>query len=139
MSLPMVTAIGNLTADPELRFTPNGHAVVRFRVACNDRKFDKATNEWKDGDTTYIDVVAWRTIAENVAESLQRGDAAVVTGSLKVRKYEKKDGSEGIAVEIEADAVAALIDRHPVKPQRTPKAPSPNADYDPWASSDAPF
>ena len=85
-----VTIIGNLTADPELRFTPSGHAVASFTVASTTRMLDKSTNEWKDGDTIFMRCSVWRQYAENVAESLGRGMRVIATGRLKQRSYETK-------------------------------------------------
>ena len=93
---------GNLTDDPELRYTPNGAAVVKFRVAVNRRYKDEAGN-WKDGETSYFTVNAWRTLAENVAESLTRGTRVVVAGRLQMRSWENQEGEKRTVIEIEAD------------------------------------
>ena len=90
-----ITVIGNLTADPELRFTPSGAAVCNFTVASTNRVLDRATNEWKDGDTVFLRCNVWRQYAENVAESLTRGMRVMVTGRLKVRQYETREGGKG--------------------------------------------
>jgi single-strand DNA-binding protein len=90
----VVTVIGNLTGDPELRFTPNGQAVASFTVASTTRMLDKATNEWKDGDTLFLRCSVWRQYAENVAESLTKGTRVIVTGRLKQRSYETKEGEK---------------------------------------------
>ena len=87
-----ITIIGNLTNDPELRFTPSGAAVASFTVASSSRVLDKQTNEWKDGDTVFMRCAVWRQYAENVAESLTRGSRVIVTGRLKQRSYETKEG-----------------------------------------------
>ena len=99
---------GNLTDDPELRYTPNGAAVVKFRVAVNKRYKDEAGN-WKDGETSYFTVNAWRTLAENVAESLTRGTRVVVAGRLQMRSWETQDGDKRTVVEIEADEVGPSL------------------------------
>jgi single-strand DNA-binding protein len=104
-----ITLVGNLTNDPELRFTPSGAAVANFTVASSTRVLDKQTNEWKDGDTTFIRCNVWRQYAENVAESLQRGMRVVVTGRLKVRQYETRDGGKGTSVECEVDDVGPVL------------------------------
>ncbi len=104
-----ITVIGNLTADPELRFTPSGQAVANFTVASTNRLLDKATNEWKDGDTVFIRCSVWRQYAENVAESLTKGTRVVVTGRLKVRQYEARDGSKGTSVECDVDEVGPAL------------------------------
>src|ERR1035441_6344535 len=89
-----ITLTGNLCSDPELRFTPSGQPVAKFRIASTPRSFDKATNEWKDGDSLFLDCSVWRQAAENVAESLQRGMRVIVTGRLKQRSYEMKQGEK---------------------------------------------
>lgn len=104
-----ITLIGNLTDDPELKFTPSGAAVANFTVASTPRTFDKQTNEWKDGDALFIRCAAWRQLAENVAESLQKGQAVIVTGALKVRQYERTDGSKGTSVELNVDEIGPSL------------------------------
>ena len=99
---------GNLTDDPELRYTPNGAAVVKFRVAVNKRYKDEAGN-WKDGETSYFTVNAWRTLAENVAESLTRGANVIVVGRLQQRSWETQDGEKRTVIEIEADEVGPSL------------------------------
>src|SRR3954466_4387965 len=93
-----VTIVGNLTDDPELRYTPNGAAVAKFRVAVSPR-FKDENGQWKDGDTSYFSVSAWRALAENAAESLTRGTRVVVTGRLKQRSWESQEGEERSAIE----------------------------------------
>lgn len=106
---PQIVIVGNLVADPELRFTPSGQAVVNFTVASTERYMDKATNEWKDGDSTFIRCTAWRMLAENVAETLAKGLRVIVTGKLKVRQYETKDGTKGTSVECDVDEVGPSL------------------------------
>lgn len=96
----IITVIGNLTDDPELKFTPSGAAVANFTVASTPRTFDRQTNEWKDGDTLFIRCDVWRQAAENVAESLQKGMRVLVHGALRVRQFERQDGSRGTSVEM---------------------------------------
>jgi single-strand DNA-binding protein len=103
-----IVIVGNLTDDPELRYTPNGAAVAKFRVAVNRRFKDEAGN-WKDGDTSYFTVNAWRSLAENVAESLTRGTRVVVAGRLQMRSWETQDGEKRSVVEIEADEVGPSL------------------------------
>src|SRR5687768_14374059 len=105
----VITVVGNLTSDPELKFTPSGAAVANFTVASTPRTFDKQTNEWKDGDPLFIRCDAWRQMAENVAESLQKGQRVVVTGSLRVRNFERQDGSKGTSVEMNVDEVGPSL------------------------------
>src|SRR3990172_6098052 len=97
----VITIIGNLTNDPELRFTPSGAAVANFTVASTPRTFDKQANEWKDGDTLFMRCSVWRDAAENVAESLQRGAGVIVVGKLKMRSYETKEGEKRTVVEMD--------------------------------------
>jgi single-strand DNA-binding protein len=104
-----ITVVGNVTNDPELRFTPSGAAVASFTVASSTRILDKQTNEWKDGDTVFLRCNVWRQYAENVAETLTRGMRVIVTGRLKVRQYETRDGGKGTSVECEVDDVGPAL------------------------------
>src|SRR5271165_438053 len=104
-----ITIIGNLVNDPELRYTPTGQAVANFRVASTPRFMDKATNEWKDGDSLFLSCNVWRQAAENVAESLQRGMRVIVTGRLKQRNYETKEGEKRTVYEVEVDDVGPSL------------------------------
>jgi single-strand DNA-binding protein len=101
--------VGNLVDDPELRYTPNGAAVAKIRVAVTPRYRDQATNEWKDGESSFFTVNAWRTLAENAAESLTRGSAVIVVGRLKQRSWETQDGEKRSVVEIEADELGPSL------------------------------
>ena len=104
-----ITVVGNLVADPELRFTASGQPVATFRVASTPRVMDKATNEWKDGDSLFLTCNVWRQAAENVAESLQRGMRVIVTGRLKQRSYETKEGEKRTVFEVEVDDVGPSL------------------------------
>src|SRR6478752_1697254 len=104
-----ITVVGNLTNDPELRFTPSGQAVANFTVASTTRFLDKQTNEWKDGDTVFLRCSVWRQYAENVAESLTRGMRVIVQGRLKVRQYETREGGKGTSVECDVDDVGPAL------------------------------
>ena len=104
-----VTIVGNLTADPELRFTPSGQAVANFTVASTTRLLDRQTNEWRDGDTVFMRCAVWRQYAENVAESLTRGSRVIVTGRLKQRSYETKEGEKRTVVELDVDDVGPAL------------------------------
>ena len=99
----VITVIGNITGDPELRFTPSGAAVANFTVASTPRAFDRQSNEWKDGETLFMRCSVWRDAAENVAESLGRGTRVIVSGRLKSRSYETKEGEKRTVVEMEVD------------------------------------
>jgi single-strand DNA-binding protein len=104
-----ITVVGNLTNDPELRFTPSGAAVASFTVASTPRFLDKATNEWKDGDPLFLRCSVWRQAAENIAESLTRGARVIVTGRLKQRSFETKEGEKRTVVELEVDEVGPSL------------------------------
>jgi len=105
----VITLVGNLVDDPELRFTPSGQAVAKFRIASTPRYLDKATNEWKDGESLFLTCNVWRQAAENVAESLQRGMRAIVQGRLKQRSYETKEGEKRTVFEVEVDEVGPSL------------------------------
>jgi len=105
----VITVVGNLTADPELRFTPSGAAVANFTVASTPRTFDKNTNEWKDGEALFLRCSVWRQAAENVAESLQRGTAVIVQGRLKQRSYETKEGEKRTVYELDVDEIGPSL------------------------------
>ena len=141
MSTPHLTVVGNLTADPELRFTSSGHAVVNFTIAASDRVLDKDTNEWKDGDTVFMRCSVWRQYAENVAESLQKGMRVIATGRLKQRSYETREGEKRTAYELEVDDVGPALRYASAKVTRNSRDNasggfSGNAALadDPWAS-----
>lgn len=105
----VITVIGNLTADPELRFTPAGAAVANFTVASTPRTFDRQTNEWKDGDALFMRCNIWREAAENVAESLTRGSRVIVSGRLRQRSYETREGEKRTVVELEVDEIGPSL------------------------------
>lgn len=131
-----ITIIGNLTADPEMRYTPQGLPVARFTVASTPRTFDRQANEWKDGDSLFLACNAWRQLAENAAESLQRGMRVIVTGRLKQRSYETKEGEKRTVYEIEVDEVGPSLrsaTAKVLKAQRD-KPAAPQSESDPWAA-----
>jgi single-strand DNA-binding protein len=145
-----ITIIGNLVDDPQLRYTPTGQAVANFRVASTPRFLDKSTNEWKDGDSLFLSCNVWRQAAENVAESLQRGMRVIVSGRLRQRSYETKEGEKRTVYEIEVDEVGPSLrnaSAKVVKSSRATGAPaggqggyggaSPRPADDPWASEPA--
>ncbi len=139
----VITIVGNLVDDPELRFTPSGAAVAKFRVASTPRYLDKATNEWKDGDSLFLSCNVWRQAAENVAESLQRGMRVIIQGRLKQRSYETKEGEKRTVFEIEVDEVGPSLRNATAKIAKTSRAGGAPAvgsnggggNDDPWASS----
>jgi single-strand DNA-binding protein len=143
----IVTIVGNLTNDPELRFTPSGAAVASFTVASTPRVLDKATNEWKDGEALFMRCSVWRQYAENVAESLQKGTRVIVTGRLKQRSYETREGEKRTVVEMEVDEVGPALKYATAKVNKVQRggggfggdssastASSAASSDDPWAS-----
>ena len=136
-----ITIIGNVVNDPELRYTPSGQAVATFRVASTPRYLDKTTNQWVDGDSLFLSCNVWRQAAENVAESLQRGMRVIVSGRLKQRTYETKDGEKRTVYEIEVDEVGPSLRNASAKVSRTARS-SANAAAakpgdDPWVADQA--
>jgi len=113
-----ITVVGNMVADPELRFTAAGQPVATFRIASTPRIMDRQTNEWKDGDSLFLSCNVWRQAAENVAESLQRGMRVIVTGRLKQRNYETKEGEKRTVYEMEVDDVGPSLLRASAKVTR---------------------
>ena len=144
----VITIIGNLTNDPELRFTPSGAAVANFTVASTPRTFDRQSNEWKDGETLFMRCSVWREAAENVAESLQRGMRVVVSGRLRSRSYETKEGEKRTVIEMEVDEVGPSLRYASAKVTKTQRGSGGGgfgssgsgqqggyaADTDPWAT-----
>jgi single-strand DNA-binding protein len=139
-----VTIVGNLTNDPELRFTPSGAAVASFTVASTPRVLDKTTNEWKDGEALFMRCSVWRQYAENVAESLSKGSRVIVTGRLKQRSYETREGEKRTVVEMEVDEVGPALKYATAKVNKVARGgggfggdsggSSTAANDDPWAS-----
>lgn len=109
MNETTLTIAGNLAADPELRFTPSGTAVANFTVASTPRRFDKASGGWKDGEAIFIRCTAWRQLAENLAESLTRGQAVIVTGRLESNSYETREGEKRTSLQLQVDEVGASL------------------------------
>lgn len=144
----VITIVGNVTGDPELRFTPSGAAVANFTVASTPRAFDRQSNEWKDGETLFMRCSVWRDAAENVAESLQRGTRVIVTGRLKSRSYETKEGEKRTVIEMEVDEVGPSLRYATAKVARTQRGQGSGggfggqggqqggyaAESDPWAT-----
>ncbi|MFJ2743075.1 single-stranded DNA-binding protein [Streptomyces sp. NPDC087440] len=115
----VITVVGNLVDDPELRFTPSGAAVAKFRVASTPRIFDKQTNEWKDGEGLFLTCSVWRQAAENVAESLQRGMRVIVQGRLKQRSYEDREGIKRTVYELDVEEVGPALKSATAKVTKT--------------------
>jgi single-strand DNA-binding protein len=147
----VITVVGNLTADPELRFTPSGAAVANFTVASTPRTFDKNTNEWKDGEALFLRCSVWRQAAENVAESLHKGTAVIVQGRLKQRSYEK-EGEKRTVYELDVEEVGPSLKWATAKVTKASRGGgggyggggggsygggAPSGGNDPWASAPA--
>ncbi|MGP4109689.1 single-stranded DNA-binding protein [Streptomyces sp. 4N509B] len=115
----VITVVGNLVDDPELRFTASGAAVAKFRVASTPRTFDRQTSEWRDGETLFLTCSVWRQAAENVAESLTKGTRVIVQGRLKQRSYEDRDGVKRTVIDLEVDEVGASLRNATAKVTRT--------------------
>lgn len=137
-----VTVVGNLTADPELRFTPSGAAVASFTVAASSRYLDRQSNEWKDTDPVFMRCSVWRQYAENVAESLTKGTRVIVQGRLKQRSYETREGEKRTVVEMEVDDVGPALRYATAKVTRTARGDGGGSGGgggapadDPWASA----
>lgn len=138
----VITVVGNLVDDPELRFTPSGAAVANFRIASTPRTFDRQTNEWKDGEALFLSCSVWRQAAENVAESLTKGTRVVVQGRLKQRSYDDRDGNRRTVVELEVDEVGPSLKYATAKVTRASRggggfSGGGGGGNDPWASSPA--
>jgi single-strand DNA-binding protein len=131
--------VGNLTADPELRFTPAGDAVANFTVASTPRTLDRQTQEWKDGEALFMRCSVWRQAAENVAESLTKGTRVMVSGRLRQRSYETKEGEKRTVVELEVDEVGPSLKFAQASVQRASRGDAaPRRSFgrveDPWAT-----
>jgi|SRR5690242_3609638 len=138
----VITVVGNLTADPELRFTPAGAAVAKFTVASTPRVFDRQTNEWKDGESLFLPCSVWREAAEHVAESLQRGMRVIVQGRLKQRSYEDREGVKRTVYELDVEevgpslknATARVSKAQRKEVQQAARQQGQQSAGDPWAS-----
>ena len=104
-----VTIVGNLTQDPEMRFTPNGVAMVKLSIAVNRRRFNRDSNSWEDGEASFFNATCWRDLAENVSESLRKGTRVMITGSLKQRSWETQEGDRRSMVEIQVDEIGPSL------------------------------
>ena len=142
----VITVVGNLTADPELRFTPSGAAVASFTVASTPRTFDRQSNEWKDGEALFLRCSIWRQAAENVAETLQRGMRVIVQGRLQQRSFETREGEKRTVIEMQVDEVGPSLRYATAKVNRTQRGSSGGGGFggdsagaapadDPWSSA----
>ena len=138
-----LTVVGNLVADPELRYTQSGAPVASFTVASTPRTFDRASNEWKDGDALFLRCAAWRELAENIAESLTKGMRVIVQGRLTQRSYEDRDGQKRTVVELQVDEIGPSLKYASAKVTRAQRSGNgggfaggaPSGQGDPWAGS----
>ncbi|MCL1838404.1 MAG: single-stranded DNA-binding protein [Propionibacteriaceae bacterium] len=144
----IITVVGNLTADPELRFTPTGAPVANFTVASTPRMFDRQNNEWKDGDAMFLNCAIWRQAAENVAETLTKGMRVIVQGRLRSRSYETREGERRTVFEVEVEEIGPSLRYATAKVNRSTSGASSggwqasqsseaNIGPDPWANSSA--
>jgi single-strand DNA-binding protein len=144
----VITVVGNLTADPELRFTPSGAAVASFTIASTPRSFDRNTNEWKDGEALFLRCSLWRQAAENAAESLTRGMRVIAQGRLQQRSYETREGEKRTVIELQVDEIGPSLKYASAKVNRTQRGStsggfgssgsdggSGGASDDPWGSA----
>lgn len=139
-----ITVIGNLTDEPELRFTPSGAAVTRFRIASTPRIFDRQSSEWRDGEPLFLSCSIWRQPAENVAESLSRGSRVIVTGRLRQRSYETREGEKRTVIELDVDEVGPSLRYATAQVRKmdrsngrtaTPNRTADSTGDDPWSVS----
>jgi single-strand DNA-binding protein len=141
---PQINMVGNLVADPELRFTPSGVAAASLRIAVTPRSRDNATGEWKDGETVWLSGTVWRQYAENVAESLSKGTRVIVIGRLKQRSYETREGEKRTVYEVDIDDIGPALRYATAKIQKTGRGATTNdaaaapaasgGGNDPWGS-----
>jgi single-strand DNA-binding protein len=143
----VITVVGNLTADPELRFTPSGAAVASFTIASTPRQFDRNTNEWKDGEALFLRCSIWRQAAENCAESLTRGMRVIASGRLKQRSFETREGEKRTVIELDVDEIGPSLRYASAKVNKTQRGSSggfgssggsAGGTDDPWGSAPAP-
>ena len=140
----VITVVGNLTADPELRYTQNGLPVANFTIASTPRNFDRAANEWKDGDALFLRASVWREFAEHVAGSLTKGMRVIAQGRLRQRSYQDREGNQRTAIELEVDEIGPSLRYATAQVSRTaaaggaqPTNTTPVASEEPWATPSA--
>ena len=137
----VITVVGNLTSDPELRYTQNGLAVANFTIASTPRNFDRASNEWKDGEALFLRASVWREFAEHVAGSLTKGSRVIATGRLKQRSYETKEGEKRTTIELEVDEIGPSLRYATATVSRAASGGRPGVpagNDEPWGSPTAP-
>ena len=137
----VITVVGNLTSDPELRYTQNGLAVANFTIASTPRNYDRASSEWKDGEALFLRASVWREFAEHVAGSLTKGSRVIATGRLKQRSYETKEGEKRTTIELEVDEIGPSLRYATATVSRAASAGRPGVpagNDEPWGSPTAP-
>jgi single-strand DNA-binding protein len=134
-----VTVTGNLTSDPELRFTPSGSGVATFTVASTPRVLDRDSGKWRDGDPLFLRCSAWRSLGENAAECLTRGTRVIVTGRLKQRSFETKEGEKRTVVELDVEEIGASVRYATVHIQKAARTAGPSAAENTWTTDEPPF
>ena len=134
-----VTITGNLTSDPELRFTPSGSGVATFTVASTPRVLDRDSGKWRDGEPLFLRCSAWRSLGENVAECLTRGTRVVVTGRLKQRSFETKEGEKRTVVELDVEEIGPSLRYATVRVQKAARTAGPSAAEGTWTTDEPPF
>ncbi|MFC4859252.1 single-stranded DNA-binding protein [Actinophytocola glycyrrhizae] len=132
----IITVIGNLTADPELRFVPSGAAVANFTVASTPRYLDRQSGEWKDGEATFLRCNIWRQAAENVAESLTRGARVIVSGRLKQRTFETREGEKRTVMELDVDEIGPSLRFTTAKITKVKRSGTTTKTDDPWSNAE---
>lgn len=130
----IITVVGNLTADPELRYTQSGLAVANFTIASTPRNFDKASNDWKDGDPLFLRASCWREFAENVSASLSKGSRVIAQGRLVQRSYETKDGDKRTAIELQVDEIGPSLRYVTAQVSRAVASTGAPAQQDSWGA-----
>jgi single-strand DNA-binding protein len=133
----VITVVGNLTSDPELRYTQNGLAVANFTIASTPRNFDRASNEWKDGEALFLRASVWREFAEHVASSLTKGARVIATGRLRQRSYETKEGEKRTAIELEVDEIGPSLRYATAAVSRAASTGRSGGADEPWGSAPA--
>lgn len=134
----VITVVGNLTADPEIRFVSTGAAVASFTVASTPRTFDKTSGQWKDGEALFLRCSVWRTTAENLAESLTRGARVIVQGRLVQRSYETREGEKRTVVEMQVDEIGPSLRYATAKIQKATRTSGPSAEEHRWTGDEEP-
>lgn len=138
----LITVVGNLTSDPELRFTPSGAAVANFTIASTPRSFNKDSNQWEDGDALFLRCNIWRQAAENVTESFRRGDRVIAQGRLQQRSFETKEGEKRTVMELAVDEIGPSVKWHPAKSLRPERGQGQQQQRepaeDPWGAAPPP-